>query len=63
MSFREIFDLPVESWKELLFNDFETTVFALHPELADIKEGLYREGAAYASISGSGSAVFGLFPR
>ena len=63
MPFREIFDLPVESWKELLFNDFETTVFALHPKLADIKASLYREGAAYASMSGSGSAVFGLFPR
>ncbi|MBQ4286578.1 MAG: 4-(cytidine 5'-diphospho)-2-C-methyl-D-erythritol kinase, partial [Bacteroidales bacterium] len=50
-------------WKDLLFNDFETTVFALHPQLAEIKDGLYREGAAYASMSGSGSAVFGLFRR
>lgn len=63
MPFKEIFNLPVESWKDLLFNDFETTVFALHPQLAEIKDGLYREGAAYASMSGSGSAVFGLFRR
>ena len=52
---------PVESWKELLVNDFEKTVFASHPILASIKESLYAKGAVYASMSGSGSALFALF--
>ena len=48
--------------ERLLTNDFEEGVFALHPEIADIKARLYGQGAAYASMSGSGSSVFGLFP-
>ncbi len=52
---------PVEEWKGLLVNDFEEGIFALHPEIADIKARLYDRGAAYASMSGSGSSVFGLF--
>ena len=47
---------------QTLTNDFEKSVFPLHPELADIKETLYRSGAIYASMSGSGSALYGLFP-
>ena len=43
-------------------NDFEHTVFALHPELADIKKRLLDAGAIYAAMSGSGSTIFGLFP-
>ena len=43
------------------FNDFETTVFAKHPQLADIKQKLYSMGAVYAAMSGSGSTVYGLF--
>ncbi len=50
-----------EKWKELLFNDFETTVFARHPSLAGIKQAYYKQGALYASMSGSGSAVYGIF--
>lgn len=42
-------------------NDFEEGVFSLHPELADIKQALYDKGAAYASMSGSGSSIFGIF--
>lgn len=51
---------PVQEWKECLVNDFESTVFAAHPRLAQIKEELYRSGALYASMSGSGSALFAL---
>ena len=54
--------LPIEEWKEIITNDFETSVFALHPELQDIKQKLYDKGALYAAMSGSGSALYGLFP-
>lgn len=53
--------LPVEEWKDHITNDFEHTVFSKHPELAEIKSSLYDEGAVYASMSGSGSAVYGIF--
>lgn len=52
---------PVESWKKFLVNDFEPTVFARYPAIAEVKETLYRQGALYAAMSGSGSTVFGLF--
>lgn len=52
---------PPESWRKWVTNDFERTVFALHPSLAEIKNSLYDAGAIYASMSGSGSAMFGLF--
>lgn len=58
---RDIVMQPVETWKKELVNDFEESVFALHPELAAIKERLYQLGATYAAMSGSGSALFGLF--
>jgi 4-diphosphocytidyl-2-C-methyl-D-erythritol kinase len=48
-------------WKEELVNDFEKSVFQAHPEIAGIKNSLYQAGAYYASMSGSGSSVFGLF--
>lgn len=62
-SIRDIVRLPVEEWKGLLVNDFETTVFKRYPELAAIKESLYESGAVYASMSGSGSALFGIYPK
>ena len=58
---REAVCQPVETWHETLVNDFEESVFALHPEIGAIKEKLYKMGATYAAMSGSGSALFGLF--
>ena len=58
---KEVIQRPVGEWKETLINDFETSVFPLHPAIGAIKEELYNQGAAYASMSGSGSSVFGLF--
>lgn len=52
---------PMERWKELLKNDFETTVFAKYPKLAEIKQKMYDDGAIYAVMTGSGSAVIGIF--
>jgi 4-diphosphocytidyl-2-C-methyl-D-erythritol kinase len=53
--------LPVENWQTLIVNDFEKSVFKQFPEIAQIKQTLYDSGAVYASMSGSGSAVFGIF--
>jgi 4-diphosphocytidyl-2-C-methyl-D-erythritol kinase len=60
---REILALPVEQWKGLLVNDFETTVFAKYPHLAEIKQSLYDGGAVYAAMSGSGSALFAIYRK
>jgi 4-diphosphocytidyl-2-C-methyl-D-erythritol kinase len=53
---------PIGEWRERLTNDFEASVFPRHPVIAQLKEELYRRGALYASMSGSGSSVYGLFP-
>lgn len=58
---REALSRPVEEWDGILVNDFEETVFAKYPELAAIKRSLYDSGAVYASMSGSGSALFALY--
>lgn len=58
---REALARPIEEWDGVLVNDFEETVFARHPELAAIKRSLYDSGAVYASMSGSGSALFALY--
>ena len=58
---KEALARPVEEWDGILVNDFEETVFAKYPELAAIKRSLYDSGAAYASMSGSGSALFALY--
>lgn len=60
-SCRDIVRQPIETWRRELTNDFETPVFKAHPVLADIKQRLYDLGAVYAQMSGSGSAVFGIF--
>ena len=60
-SIDEITNLPVKDWKRELHNDFEDTVFDLYPDIQEVKNKLYRHGAVYAALSGSGSALFGLF--
>ena len=62
-SLRDALKLPVEQWDGVLVNDFETTVFDKHPALAAIKRSLYDSGAVYASMSGSGSALFALYKK
>ena len=52
---------PLNEWQGLITNDFEPSVFAAHPAIAAAKERLLTAGALYAAMSGSGSAVFGLF--
>ena len=59
---REVLGRPVSEWRDLLTNDFERSVFPLHPEIARLKNDFYAKGATYAAMSGSGSAVFALFP-
>lgn len=61
MSLKEIVKLPVEEWKGCMTNDFEESVFPQFPAIGEIKEEMYRRGAVYASMSGSGSSVYGLF--
>jgi len=58
---KEIEKLPIEEWKHFVKNDFEKSVFKLYPEIEKLKNTLYEMGAAYASMSGSGSALFGIF--
>lgn len=60
-SLREIVKLPVEEWQARMVNDFEESVFPQFPAIGEIKEEMYRQGAVYASMSGSGSSVYGLF--
>ncbi len=58
---KDIVCLPVEEWRGRLANDFEESVFPQFPRIGEIKEEMYRLGAVYASMSGSGSSVYGLF--
>jgi len=58
---QQIINAPVETWKDHLINDFEEVVFKQYPQLLEIKNDLYRRGARYASMSGSGSAIYGVF--
>lgn len=62
-SLLETLQQPVHAWKSKLGNDFEPSIFAKYPVVEKTKQGLYDAGATYASMSGSGSAVFGLFER
>ncbi len=53
--------LPLEQWRDKVVNDFEKTIFPLHPELAELKADIYASGAVYASMSGSGSSIYGIY--
>lgn len=57
----EIIELPVDHWKDVMANDFEVSIFHKYPVVQSVKEELYKHGALYAAMSGSGSAVFGIF--
>lgn len=61
VSLKEIIRKPVGQWCTAMRNDFEESVFLKHPAIGQIKQSLYDLGATYASMSGSGSSVFGLF--
>ncbi len=61
ISLKTLIQLPVQEWKDKITNQFEPSVFQQYPEIADVKQSMYDFGAAYASMSGSGSCVFGLF--
>lgn len=63
ISLRDALRRPVGEWKDVLFNDFEPSVFALHPEIEALKKSFYDQGAVYAAMSGSGSSVFALFAK
>jgi len=63
LSLQKLIKYPVSQWKENIFNDFEKPVFSKYPNIRKIKEKLYRMGAIYSSLTGSGSAIYGLFNR
>ena len=60
---RETVRRPIEEWRNLIVNDFEASVFPAHPAIAALKEDMYARGAIYASMTGSGAAVFGIFDK
>ena len=62
-SLKESISLPVEEWKSHIKNDFEESVFKNQPVIRGVKASLYEAGALYASMSGSGASVFGIFGR
>ncbi|MEN8156226.1 MAG: 4-(cytidine 5'-diphospho)-2-C-methyl-D-erythritol kinase [Bacteroidota bacterium] len=59
---KQLVAAPIKRWKEMVVNDFEKGIFRKYPELDLLKHGLYKAGALYASLSGSGSSLFGIFP-
>jgi len=62
-SLKQIIQQPIENWKAELKNDFEEPISRQHPEISDCKQQFYRQGAIYASMTGSGSTVFGIFQK
>ncbi len=63
LSLQKLIKYPVSQWKENIYNDFEKPVFSKYPNIKKIKEKLYSMGAIYSSLTGSGSAVYGLFDK
>lgn len=63
VSLKQVIHSPIKSWKQELKNDFEVPVFNKYPEIKKIKDDLYYAGATYAAMSGSGSAVYGIFEK
>lgn len=63
LSVEEIIKQPISEWRTSLHNEFEDNLFPLYPELAHLKQLLYEQGAIYASMTGSGAALYGLFDR
>src|SRR5262249_47769010 len=63
ISFTESIRKPVREWKNIFQNDFEKIVFKAYPEIQRIKDSLYEQGALFASMSGSGSSVYGIFEK
>ncbi len=62
-SLKEVIREPIIRWRDDLCNDFEKTVFPRHREIVEVKDELYRKGALYASMTGSGSTVYGIFEK
>lgn len=60
---KDVIHQPISTWKDELKNDFEEPVFKQYPEIKSIKDELYKKGAIYASMSGSGSSVYGIFKK
>lgn len=58
---QDVLQMPIENWREKLVNDFESSVFKKFPVIAELKTQLYKNGAVYACMSGSGASVFGIF--
>lgn len=63
LNLNSIYTLPVNEWKNRIVNDFEDFAFRKHPVIGDIKAGLYDAGAMFSLMSGSGSSVYGIFPK
>ncbi len=62
-SLPDLFKLPLSNWKKLILNDFEEFAFKKHPLIGDLKEEFYKSGALFSLMSGSGSSVYGIFPK
>jgi len=59
----DLISKPIAKWKEKVKNDFEVSAFKKHPELSKIKVNLYADGAIYASMTGSGSVIYGVLRK
>jgi 4-diphosphocytidyl-2-C-methyl-D-erythritol kinase len=62
-SLLQVTEFEIQTWKELIFNDFEKYAFSRHPVIKNIKDGLYKCGALFSLMSGSGSSVYGIFSK